>query len=133
MRLGTGHDSALWPVLLLLLIVLVPSAGVVWMMRAAMENERLAVRQRLADAYHAQLEIAHRRIDEHWRDTLDATRRDCSQGTAAQAFAESVRTGARRQRDHPRRKWTSGISYVRGDAIASSARSDRRLEQGGTP
>ena len=50
-RLGTGHDSALWPVLLLLLIVLVPSAGVVWMMRAAMDNERLAVRQRLADAY----------------------------------------------------------------------------------
>ena len=68
---GTGHDSALWPVLLLLLVVLVPSAGVVWMMRAAMENERLAVRQKLGDAYRVQLESARRRIDQQWRETLE--------------------------------------------------------------
>jgi signal transduction histidine kinase len=90
---GTGHDSALWPVLLLLLIVLVPSAGVVWMMRAAMENERLAVRQRLAEAYHAQLEIARRRIDEQWREALVRFDALAAKEQPARAFAECIRGG----------------------------------------
>src|SRR4051794_9453187 len=90
---STGHDSTLWPVLLLLLIVLVPSTGVVWMMRAAMENERLAVRQRLTEAYHAQLEFAKRRIDAQWQQLgaqLDTT---LSGGSPAQAFAQLVSSG----------------------------------------
>ncbi len=91
LRLGTGHDSALWPVLLLLLVVLVPSAGVVWMMRAAMENERFAVRQRLAEAYHAQLEIARRRIDEQWRETLVRLDALAAKELPARAFAECIR------------------------------------------
>jgi signal transduction histidine kinase len=90
MRRGTGHDSALRPVLLLLLVVLVPSAGVVWMMRAAMENERLAVRQRLSDAYQSQLEIAHRRIDEHWRETLERLDAIVDAQPPPRAFASSV-------------------------------------------
>jgi signal transduction histidine kinase len=90
---GTGHDSTWWPVLLLLLIVLVPSAGVVWMMRAAMENERLAVRQRLADAYHTQLEIAQRRVDAAWQQKLDRLEAIASKYPPAQAFAECVRKG----------------------------------------
>src|SRR3954451_6401176 len=90
---STGHDSTLWPVLLLLLIVLVPSTGVVWMMRAAMENERLAVRQRLTEAYHAQLEFANRRIDAQWQQLgaqLDTAVRAPS---PAQAFAQLVARG----------------------------------------
>ena len=89
MQQGTGHDFALWPVLLLLLIVLVPSAGIVWMMRTAMDSERLAARQRLAEAYAAQLEIARRddrrRLARHAR-----TRRRKSPTTKppAEAFAE---------------------------------------------
>ena len=90
LKLGTGHDSALWPVLLLLLVVLIPSAGVVWMMRAAMENERLAVRQRLTDAYQAQLELAHRHIDERWRDMLAQLDSISAGDTPPRAFAESV-------------------------------------------
>ena len=90
LRLGTGHDSALWPVLLLLLVVLIPSAGVVWMMRAAMENERLAVRQRLADAYQAQLELAHRHIDERWRYMLARLDAIIGRDVPPRAFAESV-------------------------------------------
>jgi hypothetical protein len=41
---STGRGGWPWPVLLLLLAVLVPSGGVIWMMRQAMQNERLAVR-----------------------------------------------------------------------------------------
>ena len=90
---GTGHDSAWWPVLLLLLIVLVPSAGVVWMMREAMENERLAVRQRLADAYHTQLEIAQRRVEAAWQQKLERLDAIASEYSPARAFAECVRSG----------------------------------------
>lgn len=91
---GSGHDSALWPVLLLLLIVLVPSAGVVWMMRAAMENERLAVRQRLADAYRVQLDVARQRINEQWQDLLNQLDEIAQRDPPQQAFFECVRGAA---------------------------------------
>jgi hypothetical protein len=71
-RRGTGHDSALWPVLWLVLIVIVPSAGVVWMMRAAMENEQLVARQKISAAYRAQLETVGRSIADDWRQKLAA-------------------------------------------------------------
>src|SRR3990172_11907411 len=87
---GTGYDSTLWPVLLLLLIVLVPSAGVVWMMRAAMENERLAVRQRLVEAYHAQLDFAKRRIDSRYNERIDRLNAIVNNHPPARAFADCV-------------------------------------------
>jgi signal transduction histidine kinase len=93
-KYSTGHDSAWWPVLLLLLIVLVPSAGVVWMMRAAMENERLAVRQRLADAYRIQLETARRSIDEQWQASLKQLDEITVREPPQRAFAECIRRGA---------------------------------------
>jgi signal transduction histidine kinase len=91
LRLGTGHDSTLWPVLLLLLVVLVPSAGVVWMMRAAMENERLAVRQRLVDAYRSQLEIAQQRVDDFWQQRIKNLDSSGREDSPQQAFAECLK------------------------------------------
>lgn len=91
-RHGTGHDSTLWPVLLLVLIVLVPSAGVVWMMRAAMENEQLAARQKLSAAYRAQLEATHRRVVEQWRETLERLDAIVDKLPPSQAFASSIRS-----------------------------------------
>ncbi len=38
-----------------MLVVLAPTVCVLWFMGEAMENERLAVRQRLAETYEAQL------------------------------------------------------------------------------
>jgi hypothetical protein len=52
-RSGRAHD--LRPVLLLSLAVLVPTACLLWFMNVAMQNESLALRQRLAEAYLAQL------------------------------------------------------------------------------
>jgi signal transduction histidine kinase len=89
----TGYDSAWWPVLLLLLIVVVPSTGVVWMMRAAMENEQLAVRQRLSDAYQAQLETCRHRVDAAWNQKLEQLNAIASRDPPARAFAEAVREG----------------------------------------
>jgi signal transduction histidine kinase len=93
-RHGTGHDSTLWPVLLLVLIVLVPSAGVVWMMRAAMENEQLAARQKLSAAYRGQLETVGRSIAEDWQRQLAAFDAVAERETPARAFADCLRDGA---------------------------------------
>jgi hypothetical protein len=59
LRAGTGGEARLWPVLLLLLaVVLVPTACLLWLMTVAIRNERLAVRQRLGEAYRGQLYAA---------------------------------------------------------------------------
>ena len=71
-----GHDQLSWPVVALLLgAVLVPTAGVLWFMGQAMGNERLAVRQKLDDAYRAQLRGLQQDLQETWRarmTTLDS-------------------------------------------------------------
>ena len=44
---NTGPNQRLWPVFALLLaVVVLPTAGVLWFMNQAMQNEQLAVRQR---------------------------------------------------------------------------------------
>jgi hypothetical protein len=66
-----GQDIRAWPMLvLLLLIVLVAIGCVLWFMREAMRNERLAVRQKLADAYRGQLAFVQQRVLERWTKTL---------------------------------------------------------------
>ncbi len=67
-KLRTGHDVKLWPVLLLLLVVvLVPTVGVLWFMSQAMRNERLAVRQKLSDVYQAQLLGLQQELQLYWQ------------------------------------------------------------------
>lgn len=77
-----------WPILLLLLTVLVPSAGVVWMMREAVRNERLASNQRLREAYRVQLKIASQSVKDRWKEHLGTDRVDAN--SPAQWFAEIV-------------------------------------------
>jgi signal transduction histidine kinase len=67
MRPGAGRGPGAWPVLLILLAaVLVPSGCVLWFMHAAMRNERLAVRERLKQAYRARLLEAQQAVDAYW-------------------------------------------------------------------
>ena len=62
-----GQDVRAWPMLALLLLVVVVAIGcVLWFMREAMQNERLAVRQKLAEAYRGQLALAQERAVEQW-------------------------------------------------------------------
>ena len=93
-RFSTGRDWSSWPVLMMLLTVLVPSIGVVWMMRAAMDSERLAVRQRLADAYQVQLQSANQDIVEQWHGRLAALETAAGDLPAAEAFARCVESAA---------------------------------------
>ena len=56
-----GQHIRAWPMLALLLLIVLGAIGcVLWFMRAAMENERFAVRQKLTDAYRGQLTTASR-------------------------------------------------------------------------
>ena len=56
----------------LLLVVLVPTACMVWFLTAAMENTSLAVRQRLTDVYRQRVLAARDALGEHWRGQLAA-------------------------------------------------------------
>ena len=63
----TGRRREVWLALLVLAAaVLVPTAFVLWFMAAAMRNERLAVREQLAEAYNEQAGEACRKIEAHW-------------------------------------------------------------------
>ena len=65
-RTRAGHFWREWPVLLLLAAVLLPAACVLWLMNRAMGDQRLAVRQKMADAYRSQLTLVRERLDSEW-------------------------------------------------------------------
>jgi signal transduction histidine kinase len=64
---GVGQSSGYWLTLLLLLVLLVPTLAALWFMARAVENERLAARQRWVDAYRVHLASAQQRLDVEWR------------------------------------------------------------------
>ncbi len=90
MKTGTGYFTSEWPVLLLLAAVLLPTAGVLWLMNQAIGNQRLLVREKLGDAYRSQLSLARDRLDAEWAATsygLDAS------GAGGTAFFRIVTSG----------------------------------------
>ncbi len=92
-RHKSAGESSLAPVLLLVLIVALPTAAVLWLVREATENERLAVRQRLADVYRIQLEMARQRIAASWRQSLGELDKTAADLSPARAFAAGMRLG----------------------------------------
>jgi signal transduction histidine kinase len=96
----TGHPTrifrfsfGMWPAATLLIVaVLAPTACVLWFMNAAVENERLAVRQRLQEVYGQELTDCQNRLAEHWKEVAAAL--EASHGrTPPEAFAELVDSG----------------------------------------
>jgi two-component system, OmpR family, phosphate regulon sensor histidine kinase PhoR len=66
-----GQDVRAWPMLVLLVLVVAVAVGcVLWFMREAMQNERMAVRQTLAEAYRSQLALVQARVLEQWNQRL---------------------------------------------------------------
>ncbi|MEO1084851.1 MAG: hypothetical protein AAFY88_11470, partial [Acidobacteriota bacterium] len=89
-----GRDDSSWPVLgLLLVVVLVPTLGVLWFMGQAMQNERLAVRQKLREVYQARLLEARDALGATWRARLAALDATPADGSAQRRFAEHIRAG----------------------------------------
>lgn len=79
---------------MLLCVVVVPSLGLVWFMRQAVENERLAVRQKLIEVYRAQLSGVQRRLNTQWARLADDAAARLDRATPAAIFAATVRAGA---------------------------------------
>src|SRR6185295_9264998 len=88
-----GQDSDVWPIVLLLFAVLVPAVCLLWFMGAAMRNERLAARQKLAEAYHGQLASAQARLERHWKETAAELEKLARTTSASAAFAKCVQSG----------------------------------------
>lgn len=90
---GTGYGSALWPVSLALLIVLIPTACVLWFLNEAVQNERLAARQKLLEAYRSQLPLLRERLDAYWQRQAAALDGAAGKLPGPAAFAACVRGG----------------------------------------
>ena len=88
-----GRDGNFWPAALLLLAVLVPTVCLLWFMSAAMRNERFAVREKLAEAYRAQLSASQARLEQYWRESVAELERLAATTPAPQAFAQCVHSG----------------------------------------
>jgi signal transduction histidine kinase len=89
-----GHELRLWPMLsLLLIVVLAPTACLLWFMNRAIENERLAVRKTLEDAYRRDLSDAQARLEQFWQDREKKLQAAAEQEPPAAVFAECVRSG----------------------------------------
>ena len=94
MRLRSQHDHGSWPVLVLLLLaVLAPTACVLWFMNEAINNQREAARQKLAEAYRGQLALVRDRLDAWWQKRADDLDQQAKEGRPPAAFARMVRQG----------------------------------------
>lgn len=80
--------------LLLLVVVVVPTLGVLWFVGVAMDNEQLAARQKLADAYRAHLLAIQHRLDDHWIETIAAVEADVDAMSPRACFAKAALSGA---------------------------------------
>jgi len=93
-RTSMGRDARLWPMFfLLLIVVLLPTACLLWMMSRAIDNERSAVRQVLADACRGDLTRLQKNWDEHWRAKAAELDRLSVGKPAQQRFADLVYMG----------------------------------------
>lgn len=78
---------------LLALVILLPTACVLWFMAQAMQNERLAVEQKLFDFYQGQLATMRGQFDDYWSQQSDQLTELAESLPASEIFAESVEIG----------------------------------------
>jgi signal transduction histidine kinase len=90
---GSRQPGSSWLTLLLLLVVLAPSACLLWFMNQAVKNERLAVRQKLVDAYREHLVVAQQRLEGYWSKRADDLESQLDRFSPAEVFAKEVREG----------------------------------------
>jgi signal transduction histidine kinase len=90
---GSGYGSGLWPLLLALLVVLIPTAGVLWFLNQAIRNERLAAKQRLVEAYRGYLPLLRSRLETYWQQQAAAIEAAAGKSPPPAAFAACVRAG----------------------------------------
>src|SRR5206468_4258961 len=73
--------------------VLVPAVCLLWFMGAAMRNERLAARQKLAEAYRLQLSVLQGRLQHYWREMAEELDKSVAAAPAPAVFSKCVESG----------------------------------------
>ena len=135
-KIAAGHGQRLWPVFALLAaVVVLPTAGVFWFMNQAMQNEQLAIRQRLADLYRSQLRNAADQIQKEWTRKIELLDTTVRQHAAPESFALLVNAGEVDSvviYDNGRPKYPESIAFPRLTAEPQNPRwqEARRLEFG---
>ncbi len=91
---GAGPSSGAWRLLLLLaLAVAVPTACVLYSTNQAVRNARLAVRQKLVQAYEPPLHEAASHVASYWQERADALATTAPEAEPPERFAELVTSG----------------------------------------
>ncbi len=93
LSVGARRGDGLGLLVLLLVVVLGPSVCLLWFMTQAVRNERLAVRQKLVEAYRGHLALAQERLEAYWQRTADALDAEAERLAAPLLFAKHVRDG----------------------------------------
>jgi signal transduction histidine kinase len=93
LTIGTRRPSGSWLMLLLLLAVLVPSVCLLWFINQAVQNERLAVHQKLVDAYRINLTLVQDQLEAYWRQGAIALDAEADRLPAPELFARLIRAG----------------------------------------
>jgi signal transduction histidine kinase len=88
---SVSRPGTSWLTLLLLLVVLAPSVCLVWFMVQAVRNERLAVRQKLVDAYRGQLVVTQQKIESLLREKANQLDAEAETLAPAALFAREIR------------------------------------------
>jgi signal transduction histidine kinase len=91
---NAGHGQRLWPAFAMLTaVVVLPTAGLFWFMNQAMQNEQLAMRQRLTEIYRSQLQTTADRIQAAWRNKFNLLTNTVQHNSIPEAFASLVKEG----------------------------------------
>ena len=85
---GVGPAHGPWRLLLLLAVaVAVPTVCVLWFMTQAVRNTRLAVRQKLAEAYERPFQEAVVAVGAYWQERANALADTAPDADAPERFA----------------------------------------------
>jgi len=89
-KLGdAGQDRGSWLALLFILVaVLAPTAGILWFMNEAVNNQRDLARRKLAEAYRGQLALVGDRLDAYWEKRSAELERKSGLITGCYGFRE---------------------------------------------
>ena len=97
LRIDSSAESRSWPVLLLLLaVVLVPTVCVLWFMNEVTQNEHLAVRKKLTDAYRSHLPLVREHVRSKFFESIEAVDRHPVDAVGAARMIESYVAKVRR-------------------------------------
>src|SRR5687767_11023265 len=87
-------QTSIWSLLaLLVLAVLIPTAGLLWYMNEARRNEEAAVRLQLTEAFESQLQSAAAGLQQHRRFQEEALSREGRGLPAPERFAALMASG----------------------------------------